>query len=228
MRQTIGLPYEGATGKFNNMEIVSSGNSKKISDETRNNWVTMMFVTHNRYRCFKKKVYIDTCIQVFHDLERFGFEFGDFGFALNHVHFLVNIPKRYSIQTAEIMLTSYSAKKMFETFLRFRKRYSRGGFWNEYDYYESIGCKNLEESRAYIRDQPQHHNIPVIDDRQQCLPNLARRVRYGKTDCPKGGEFAEERMRNGIIRAEPLFHIGSPSFFLQSLSNITVSFELSI
>jgi REP element-mobilizing transposase RayT len=44
-------------------------------------------------------------------LERFGFEFGDFGFAMNHVHFLVNIPKRYSVQTAEIMLKSYSTKK---------------------------------------------------------------------------------------------------------------------
>ena len=93
------------------MDFVCSGSSKKIAGDTRNNWVTMMFVTHNRYNCFRKQIYIDTCIQAFHDLERFGFEFGDFGFALNHVHFLVNIPKRYSVQTAEIMLKSYTAKK---------------------------------------------------------------------------------------------------------------------
>jgi REP element-mobilizing transposase RayT len=171
-RQTIGLPYEGATGEFNNMEIVSSGNPKKISGDTRNNWVTMMFVTHNRYNCFRKEIYIDTCIRAFHELERFGFEFGDFGFALNHVHFLVDIPKRYSVETAEIMLKSYTAKKMFEIFPGFRKRYPRGGFWSGYDHYESTGWKNLEESSAYIRDQPQHHNIRVIDDRQQRLPNM--------------------------------------------------------
>jgi len=169
----IRLPFKDATGVITIMEIVSSGSSKKIAGDTRNNWVTMMFVTHNRYNCFRKYIYIDTCIQAFHDLERFGFEFGDFGFALNHVHFLVDIPKRYSVETAEIMLKSYSAKKMFETFPGFRKRYPRGGFWSGYDHYESTGWKNLEESSAYIRDQPNHHKIQVIDDRQQRLPNLA-------------------------------------------------------
>jgi len=155
------------------MSIVCSGSSKKISGDTRNNWVTMMFVTHNRYNCFRKQVYIDTCIQAFHDLERFGFEFGDFGFAMNHVHFLVNIPKRYSVETAEIMLKSYSAKRMFEVFPGFRKRYPRGGFWSGYDHYESTGWKNLEESSLYIRDQIRHHNVQVVDNHQQRLPTMA-------------------------------------------------------
>jgi len=155
------------------MKFVCSGSSKKIAGDTRNNWVTMMFVTHNRYNCFRKQIYIDTCIQAFYDLERFGFEFGDFGFALNHVHFLVNIPKRYSVQTAEIMLKSYSAKKMFKTFPGFRKRYPRGGFWSGYDHYESTGWKNLEQSAAYVRDQAFHHNVQVVDDHQKHLPGFA-------------------------------------------------------
>jgi REP element-mobilizing transposase RayT len=159
----------GATGK-KLMNIVISGSHKKPAVDTRNNWVTLMFVTHNRYNCFRKQVYIDTCIQAFQDLERFGFKFGDFGFAMNHVHFLVNIPKKYSIQTAEIMLKSYSAKKMFQTFPGFRKRYPRGGFWSGYEHYESTGWKNYEQSTAYVRDQPRHHNVTVIDDRQQRLP----------------------------------------------------------
>ena len=152
------------------MSNVNSGSPKKIAGETRNNWVTMMFVTHNRYNCFRKQIYIDICIQAFLDLERFGFEFGDFGFALNHVHFLVIIPKRYSVETAEIMLKSYTVRKMFEAFPGFRKRYPRGGFWSGYDYYESTGWKNLDQSTAYVRDQARHHNAYVIDDRQQRLP----------------------------------------------------------
>jgi REP element-mobilizing transposase RayT len=156
-----------------NMNIVCSGSYKKIAGDTRNNWVTMVFVTHNRYNCFRKQIYIDTCIQAFHDLERFGFEFGVFGFALNHVHFLVNIPKRYSVQTAEIMLKSYTAKKIFEAFPGFRKRYPRGGFWSGYDPYESTGWKNLEQSIAYVRDQPFHHNVQIVYDRQQRLPTMA-------------------------------------------------------
>jgi REP element-mobilizing transposase RayT len=132
----------------------------------------MVFITYNRYRCFRKQSYIDTCTQAFHDLERFGFEFGDIGFAMNHVHFLVTIPKRYSIETAEIMLKSYGAKKMFETFLGFRKRYPRGGFWRGYENYKSTGWKNLEQSSVYIRGQSRHHKVIIIDDRQQRLPTM--------------------------------------------------------
>jgi len=169
----IRLHFKDATGDTKIMDIVYSGSSKKIAGDTRNNWVTMMFVTHNRYNCLRKQIYIDILLQAFQDLERFGFEFGDFGFALNHVHFLVNIPKRYSIQTAEIMLKSYTAKKMFEAFPGFRKRYPRGGFWSGYEHYESTGWKNIEESSTYIRDQPRHHNAYVIDDRQQRLPTTS-------------------------------------------------------
>jgi REP element-mobilizing transposase RayT len=108
----IRLPSKGATGAKNFMDnIVNSGSPKKIAGDTRNNWVTMMFVTHNRYNCLRKQIYIEVLLQAFHDLEHFGFEFGEFGFALNHVHFLINIPKHYSVQTAEIMLKSYTAKK---------------------------------------------------------------------------------------------------------------------
>jgi REP element-mobilizing transposase RayT len=169
----IRLPYKDATGAKSCMIVVNSGSPKKIAGDTRNNWVTMMFVTHNRYNCFRKQIYIDVLLQAFHDLERFGFEFGEFGFALNHVHFLVNIPKRYSVQTAEIILKSYTARKMFQTFPGFRKRYPRGGFWSGYDHYESTGWKNIEESSTYIRDQPRHHNAFVVDDRQQRLPTTA-------------------------------------------------------
>ena len=101
------------------MEIVSSGSFKKIAGDTRNNWVTLMFVTKNRYNCFGKQSHIDTCTQAFHDLERHGFEFGELGFAENHVHLQVNLPKRYSIQTAETMLKSHNARRMFEAYPEF-------------------------------------------------------------------------------------------------------------
>ena len=147
-----------------------SVSSKKISGDTRNNWVTMMFVTHQRYNCFKKQLHIDTCISAFKELEQFGFEFGDFGFAGNHVHFLVDIPKKYSIEEAEIMLKSRSAKRMFEKHPGFRKRYPRGGFWSGYEHHVSTGFICLEDSSCYIRDQQRHHDVTVIPLGQQRLP----------------------------------------------------------
>ncbi|MBE3136624.1 MAG: transposase [Thermoplasmata archaeon] len=85
---------------------------------------------------------------------------------MNHVHFLTNIPKWYSIQNVEVLLKSYSSRKMFEGHPGFRKRYpDGGGFWSGYEHYESTGLTNLEESSPYLRDQQRHHNVTVVDDR---------------------------------------------------------------
>jgi REP element-mobilizing transposase RayT len=133
----------------------------------------MMFKTKCKFACFRKQSHIDSCIEGFRDLERFGFVFDEFGFADNHVHFPVNVPKRYSIQTAEIMLKSHSAKKIFERHPGFRKRYPKGGFWSGYEHHGSTGLIDLEKSTAYCRSQQQRHGVTVIDDRQQRLPNVA-------------------------------------------------------
>jgi len=145
---------------------------KKPVGDTRNNGVTMMFVTKYRFNCFRKQSHIDTCKQAFKELEQFGFAFGDFSFAGTHVHFQVNIPKRYSVQNGEIMLKSRSAKRMFERHPGFRKRYPRGSFWSGYEHHESTGTINLEESSAYLKGQPRHHGVSIIDDVQQRLPGF--------------------------------------------------------
>ena len=155
------------------MKNVSSGCYKKAAHDTRNNWVTMMFKTKCLYNCFQKQSHIDTCTEAFRDLERFGFEFGHFGFAGNHVHFPVNIPKSYSVQDAEIMLKSHSAKKMFEMHPGFRKRYPRGSFWSGYEHHESTGMIDLEKSTAYCCSQLQRHGVAVVNDRQQRLHDAA-------------------------------------------------------
>ncbi len=162
-------PCIGATGVQKLMEIVSSGSSKKVAGDTRNNWVTLMLVTKNRYHCFNKQSHIDTCTQAFHDLERHEFAFDKLGFAEDHVHLQVNVPKRYSIQSAEIMLKSHSAMKIFEVHPGFRKSYPLGAFWSGYEHHESTGFTNLDQSSAYLRDQQRYHSVIIIDDRQKRL-----------------------------------------------------------
>ena len=154
------------------MENVTSGSSKKLAGDTRNNWVTMEFNTKCRYNCFGKQSHIDTCIEGFRELEPLGFEFGEFGFAGVHVHLQVNVPKRYSIKTAETMLKSHSAKRMFERHPGFRKLYPRGSFWSGYEHHESTGMIDFDKSAAYCRSQQQHHGVSVVDDRQQQLPGF--------------------------------------------------------
>ena len=147
--------------------------------DTRNNWLTLMFVTKCRYNCFLKQSHIDTCMAAFKELEAFGFTFGEFGFAGNHAHFETDIPKKYSIGVAETMLKSISSRRMFEKHPGFRKRYPRGSFWSGYEHHQSTGNTDRKAAQAYIRSQVEHHNITVIDDRQQRLGSFAAERRYG-------------------------------------------------
>ena len=154
------------------MAVKDSGSFKvdgRAQRDTRNNWVTFMFNTKCRFNCFLKQSHIDTCTAAFFELKAFGFEFGTIGFAGNHVHFQVNIPKEYSVEDAETMLKSRSSRRMFEHHPGFRKRYPRGSFWSGYEHHESTGRKDYAASAAYVRDQARHHNVTVVDDRQQKL-----------------------------------------------------------
>ena len=126
--------------------------------DTRNSWHEFMFVAKCRFNVFRKQKTIDACVAGFRELEPFGFRFGQMGFAGIHVHFSVDVPKRYSVEVAETMLKSRSSRRIFAEIPNFRKRYPRGSFWSGYEHHQSIG-KDREQSSAYIKSQPGHHNV---------------------------------------------------------------------
>ena len=172
------------------MVDLSSVSSKKERVDTRNNWVTFMFKCKCAYQCFRKQSHIDTCTAALKEFETQGFKFGEIGYGGNHVHFIADVPKRYSIATAEGMLKSRSAQCIFEKHPGFRKRYPRNEFWSRYEHHQSTGLQDIEESADYIRNQQSHHNIVVIDDRQKRMAVYAATVaRCGETERdPKGAE----------------------------------------
>lgn len=135
-----------------------------MKNDTRNNWVTMMFVCKNRYNCLRKQSVINDCEAAFREFENCGFKFGEIGFGGNHTHFRVDVPKRYSVEVAEIMLKSRSSMRIFEKHPNFHKRYPRGSFWSGYEHHESTGRKDMQEADAYIRSQQEHHNVRIIKD----------------------------------------------------------------
>ncbi|MDO8624565.1 MAG: transposase [Candidatus Diapherotrites archaeon] len=131
-----------------------------------------MFKCKCAIRCFLKQSHIDTCTEAFRELEAHGFEFGEIGFEGNHVHLQVDVPKRYSIEDAETMLKSRSSLRMFENHPGFRKRYPRNSFWSGYEHHQSTGHQDYNESAEYIRNQPIHHGIVIIDDRQTKITGI--------------------------------------------------------
>jgi REP element-mobilizing transposase RayT len=144
-----------------------------MKKDTRSNWITLQILPKCRYKCFRRQSVIDTCINGFKELEAFGFEFGEMAFPIDHVHLSLNLPKKYSVQDALIMLKSHSAKLIFSEHPGFRKRYPRGSFWSQYEHHYSIGWKSKEDAENYIRNQMKHHNVSIIDDRQQKLISYA-------------------------------------------------------
>ena len=139
------------------MNEMNSGSSKKSAD-TRNSWHCFMFKSKCGYNVFRKQSTVDICEKSFRELEVFGFKFGAIGFGLNHVHLQVDIPKKYSVLVAEIMLKSRSARKIFEEKPQFRLRYSRGSFWSGYEHHQGFGADQAK-ALAYIENQQQHHNV---------------------------------------------------------------------
>ncbi len=132
-----------------------------------------MFKCKCAYFCFLKQSHIDTCTSAFKEFEAHGFKFGEIGYGGNHVHFIADVPKRYCITDAEIMLKSRSALRMFEQHQGFKKRYPSGSFWSGYEHHQSTGMQDIEESAKYIRNQTAHHNITVIYDAQKCLTSFS-------------------------------------------------------
>ena len=140
-----------------------------MRNDTRNNWITMMFVCKCRYNCLRKQSVMNDCEEAFRELETWGFKFGPVGFGGNHTHFRVDIPKRYSVREAQIMLKSRSSKRLFEKHPNFRKRYPRGNFWSGYEHHESTGKKDMISSDKYIQSQEKHHKVKIIHDVQRKL-----------------------------------------------------------
>ncbi len=141
--------------------------------DTRNNWVTMMFVCKYRFNCLCKQSIMNDCEAAFREFEGCDFKFGPIGFGGNHVHFRVGVPKRYSIEIAEGMLKSRSSLRIFEKHPNFHKRYPLGSFWSGYEHHESTGRKDIKAADAYIKSQEKHHTVQVIRDVQKSIFSFA-------------------------------------------------------
>ncbi len=146
--------------------VLSSYVSKKISEsraDTRSNWVMFMFVSKCRKNVFRKQSSVNACKRGFLQLEKYGYQFGCFGFAGTHLHFSANVPEYYSIRTAKTMLKSWSARNIFKEKPNFRKLYPRGSFWSGYEHHQGFGADEAK-AQAYIENQAKHHKVEIVQD----------------------------------------------------------------
>lgn len=155
-----------------NLSNFVSASSKRLRKDTRNNWLMFTLVSHCRYNVFRKESTQKACEAGFRELEKYGFKFGPIGFGGTHVHLRVNVPKKYSVMQAEIMLKRSSASRIFREKPNFLKRYPDRHFWSGYEHHESVGVE-MEAADWYIENQEKHHGIEVIRDVQQTISQTA-------------------------------------------------------
>ena len=74
------------------------------------------------------------------------------GGASDHVHLLVSLPSTLSVAKAVQLLKGNSSKWIHETFPKLR-----GFEWQEGYGAFSIGVSGVDETKAYIRNQKEHH-----------------------------------------------------------------------
>jgi len=74
------------------------------------------------------------------------------GGVADHVHMLLSLPAKMSVAKAMQLLKGNSSKWIHETFPKLRNF-----AWQEGYAAFSIGVSGIEETRAYIRNQEEHH-----------------------------------------------------------------------
>jgi putative transposase len=90
------------------------------------------------------------------------------GGVANHVHMLLSLPATMSVAKAMQLLKGNASKWIHETFP------NRGTFaWQEGYAAFSIGVSGIEETRAYIRNQEEHHRTRTY--REEVIMFLKRR-----------------------------------------------------
>ena len=131
--------------------------------DTRNNWLVFLFVSKARKNVFRKQSTQNAFLSALQEAKQWGYGFREVGFGGTHVHFEVDVPSKYSVDSAVAFLKSFTARRVFAAKPNFRKLYARGGFWSGYEHHYSFGA-DAEASRAYVRNQAAHHGIQVIAD----------------------------------------------------------------
>lgn len=134
-----------------------SGTFVNINDAgPRYNYQHIYFVSKKRRKVFKKDKTINACREAFYEAaEKFGFEIRELGFGddYSHVHMILDIPSKFSIQQTIQIFKSHSASKIFEKIPNFLKLYPDREFWSGWRYNGSIGPMTEIVVKKYIQRQ---------------------------------------------------------------------------
>ena len=97
----------------------------------------------------------DTIVNVCMEIqEKYGIEFIEIGTDVNHIHYLIETPPKYSPTQVVTMIKSLTARMIFKINPEVKKKLWGGEFWNDGYWMVTVSTTGTEDTiREYVKNQ---------------------------------------------------------------------------
>ncbi len=106
----------------------------------------------------------NVCLEI---QEKYGITFVEIGTDINHIHYLIQAPPKYSPTQIVTMIKSLTARKIFEVNPEVKKYLHKGEFWSD-GYWMTTVSQNISEKviKEYVKNQgnDRYHTTHKKDD----------------------------------------------------------------
>ena len=94
---------------------------------------------------------VNVCLEI---QEKYKIEFVEIGTDINHIHYLIQAPPKYSPTQIVTMIKSFTARKIFEMYPELREIFYGGEFWSD-GYWMTTVSQNISEKviKNYVKNQ---------------------------------------------------------------------------
>ena len=98
---------------------------------------------------------IDTIVNVCMEIqEKYGIEFIEIGTDVNHIHYLIQTPPKYSPTQVVTMIKSMTARMVFKINPEVKKKLWGGEFWSDGYWMVTVSSTGTEDTiREYVKNQ---------------------------------------------------------------------------
>ena len=133
---------------------------QRINSAVRESLWHLVWCTKYRYNIFRKlkhKNLAEACIRK--AASRHDISIIEIRVMPDHVHLIIRLPCRLSIERALQFLKGASAYTFFRNAPKMRLRYPRGHLWSKGKFYSTIGYADYPTTLDYVQNQEQHHAL---------------------------------------------------------------------
>ena len=131
---------------------------KHHENSVGSNLMTIQITTKYRYNMMRKEMIEKFCrVAIEEACKRHKIEIVIMEVLKEHVHIIVDCPRKLSVAMLMQIIKGLSAYLLFRICPDLRKRYPRGHFWSEGYFCEGCGS-DFEKALAYVKNQKVHHS----------------------------------------------------------------------